>query len=83
MGFSPPGNWGFSNNPIPTRGADYAHRITACPPGFENLAATENFTRNFEKGPDRVGMTGNFGGFLRKVHLQKPASFRVKIEKLS
>ena len=24
-------------NPIPTRGADYAHHITASTPGFENL----------------------------------------------
>ena len=31
---------GSSVNPIPTRGADYAHNITACPPGFENLAAS-------------------------------------------
>ena len=32
--------FGISLNPIPTRGADYAHRITACPPGIENLAAS-------------------------------------------
>ena len=32
--------FGVSVNPIPTRGADYTHRITACPPGFENLAAS-------------------------------------------
>ena len=32
--------FGVSVNPIPTRGADYAHRITACPPGFENLTAS-------------------------------------------
>ena len=32
--------FGCSVNPIPTRGADYAHHITACPPGFENLAAS-------------------------------------------
>jgi len=25
---------GSSINPIPTRGANYAHHITACPPGF-------------------------------------------------
>ena len=31
--------FGSSVNPIPTRGADYAHHITACPPGFENLTA--------------------------------------------
>ena len=30
--------FGVSVNPIPTRGADYTHRITACPPGFENLS---------------------------------------------
>ena len=29
-----------SVHPIPTRGTDYTHRITACPPGFENLAAS-------------------------------------------
>ena len=29
-----------SINPNPTRGVGYAHHITACPPGFENLAAS-------------------------------------------
>ena len=29
--------FGVSVNPIPTRGVDYAHQITVCPPGFENL----------------------------------------------
>ena len=32
--------FGISVNPIPTRGADYAHHITACPTGFENLTAS-------------------------------------------
>ena len=32
--------FGVSVNPIPTKGADYAHHITACPPGFENLVAS-------------------------------------------
>ena len=32
--------FGSSVNPIATRGADYAHHITACPPGFENLTAS-------------------------------------------
>ena len=31
--------FGSSVNPITTRGADYAHHITASPPGFENPAA--------------------------------------------
>ena len=31
--------FGSSVNPITTRGADYAQRITASPPGFENLVA--------------------------------------------
>ena len=31
-----------SGNPIPTKGADYAHSITACPLGFENLTASLN-----------------------------------------
>ena len=30
-----------SVNPISTRGADYAHHITASPPGFENPAACQ------------------------------------------
>ena len=29
-----------SVNPIPTRGTDYAHHITARPPRFENLTAS-------------------------------------------
>jgi hypothetical protein len=29
--------FGVSVDPSPTRREDYAHRITACPPGFENL----------------------------------------------
>ena len=32
--------FGSSVNPITTRGADYALHITACPPGFENPAAS-------------------------------------------
>ena len=32
--------FGSSVHPIPTRGADYTHHITACPPGFENLTAS-------------------------------------------
>ena len=32
--------FGSSVNPIPTREADYAHHITACPPGFENITAS-------------------------------------------
>ena len=31
--------FGSSVNPITTRGADYAHHITASPPGFEKAAA--------------------------------------------
>ena len=32
--------FGSSVNPIPTRGADYAHHITGCPSGFKNLTAS-------------------------------------------
>ena len=32
--------FGSSVNPITTRGVDYAHHITARPPGFENPAAS-------------------------------------------
>ena len=32
--------FGRSVNPITTRGAEYAHHITASPPGFEILAAS-------------------------------------------
>ena len=35
--------FGSSVNPIPTKGADYAHHITACPPRFENLTASLYF----------------------------------------
>ena len=31
--------FGSSVNPSTTKGADYAHHITASPPGFENPAA--------------------------------------------
>ena len=40
-------SFGVSVNPIPTRGGgDYAHCITACPPGFENPCPT--CTKNLE-----------------------------------
>ena len=32
-----PPEFGCHVNPTPTRGADYAHNITASTPGFENL----------------------------------------------
>ena len=32
--------FGSSVNPFPTMGTDFSHRITACPPGFENLVAS-------------------------------------------
>ena len=37
-----PPEFGSSVNPIPTRGADYAHHITASTPGFENLTTSLN-----------------------------------------
>ena len=37
-----------SVNPITTRGADYAHHITASPPGFENRAASLLYDRNLK-----------------------------------
>ena len=37
-----------SVNPITTRGADYAHHITASPPGFENPAASLSIVKNLE-----------------------------------
>ena len=35
--------FGSSVNPIITRGADYAQRITASPPGFENIVASLDY----------------------------------------
>ena len=35
--------FGSSVNPSKTRGVDYAHHITASPPGFENPAAALHF----------------------------------------
>ena len=32
----------FGSSVNPKEGGDYAHHITACPPGFENLAASLN-----------------------------------------
>ena len=37
--------FGSSVNPITTRGADYAHHITASPPEFENPAASLPYIR--------------------------------------
>jgi ankyrin repeat protein len=36
-----------SVNPIPTRGADYAHHIISYPPGFENLAMSLQTKANY------------------------------------
>ena len=40
--------FGRSVNPITTRGADYAHHITASPTGFENPAASLHIIGNLE-----------------------------------
>ena len=39
-GAAAPPDFGRSVNPISTRGADYAHHSTTCPPGFLTLAAS-------------------------------------------
>ena len=39
--------FGSSVNPITTRGADYAHHITASPPGFGNPAAALCYSDTF------------------------------------
>ena len=41
--------FGSSVNLITTRGADYAHPITASPPGFENLAASLCYIKDGQK----------------------------------
>ena len=41
--------FGSSVNPITTRGADYAHHITASPPGFENPAASQKIANKYIK----------------------------------
>ena len=41
--------FGRSVNPIPTRGEDYAHLITACPAGFENLMASLDRVKGWGK----------------------------------
>ena len=43
--------FGDSVNTIPTRGADYALHITACPPEFENLAASLIIIYVFKSNP--------------------------------
>ena len=39
-GAAAPPDFGRSVNSISTRGADYAHHSTTCPPGFLTLAAS-------------------------------------------
>ena len=39
--------FGSSINPTTTRGADYAHHITASPTGFENPVASLYFTYRY------------------------------------
>ena len=41
--------FGSSVNPITNRGADYAQRITASPPGFENPAASQHLSLLLQK----------------------------------
>ena len=41
--------FGISVNPIPTRGADYAHRIISWIPGFENLTAYLQYLQSIVK----------------------------------
>ena len=50
--------FGSSVNPIKTRGADYAHHITASPPGFENPAHSKW---------DLVGYSGGSPGLENAV----------------
>ena len=40
--------FGNSVNPIPTRGAHYAHPITASTPGFQNLTTALHYKINFK-----------------------------------
>ena len=53
----PTRNLGFQLTLFQPGGADYAHRITACPPGFENLAASllSHFQNVQTKYPSHTG----------------------------
>ena len=49
--------FGSSVNPTTTRGADYAHHITASPPGFENSAASlQGYDYELHKVPSVLDM---------------------------
>ena len=56
--------FGSSVNPITTRGAEYAHHITASPPGFENPAAA---LRTYGQKMARNAPTQSFINFLYLV----------------
>ena len=70
-----------SVNPIQTKGADYAHHITACPPRFENRTASLNLQSVRQSRSDllcRPVVAGGAGGamappdFARSVTLSQP-----------
>ena len=49
--------FGSSVNPITTRGADYAHHITASPPGFENPAASLFWCHRLDQNTNEKNLT--------------------------
>ena len=70
--------YGRSVNPILTRGADYAHHITACPPGFENLTASLEYyaeimtAHTFLKLHSELFRTYEFSNLLKSQNRKTP-----------
>ena len=73
-----PPEFGCYVNPIPTRGADYAHHITACPPGFENLTASLEYyaeimtAHTFLKLHSELFRTYEFSNLLKSQNRKTP-----------
>ena len=59
--------FGSSVNPITNMGggADYAHHITACPPGFETLAASLKFATFGRVKKNVLSLTGLMAANLK------------------
>ena len=64
--------FGSSVNPITTRGADYAHHITASPPRFENPASSLHYLISTEGEHDGIESRLPFKIFSSLIMLGTP-----------
>jgi hypothetical protein len=66
--------FGSSINPIKTRGADYAHHITASPSGFENPAASLYYIQGIWLVPNGHTLAGLA---IKALHPATMATFQI------